>query len=228
MAADGEWTDHWDYDLGGPLLDGSALTIADLGDLATVSADGAGNRVKIEAMTRAVLAAGALPMMLGGDDSVPIPFLAGFADTGPITILQVDAHIDWRDERLGERFGFSSTMRRASEMAHVRRIIQVGQRALGSARRGELDDAASWGVTFVPARRVHAEGIGAAIAAIEPGARVVISIDCDALDPGIMPAVQAPTPGGLDYWQIADLIAAVAAGPASSASTSSNSCRRAT
>ena len=51
-----------------------------------------------------------------------------------VVILQIDAHIDWRDEVGGEHWGLSSNMRRASEMAHVTGIVQVGQRGIGSAR----------------------------------------------------------------------------------------------
>ena len=103
------------------------------------------NRRLIEDATRAIAAAGAVPLLVGGDDSVPIPFLAGLDAGGPLTVLQVDAHIDWRDERRGERLGFSSTMRRASEMAHVERIVQVGMRNYGTARAEEVRVAADWG-----------------------------------------------------------------------------------
>jgi agmatinase len=148
--------------------------------------------------------------MLGGDDSVPIPFLAGFAEHGPITILQVDAHIDWRDERRGEPLGYSSTMRRASELPHVERIVQVGMRGFGSARRTEVEAAAAWGAQIVTAYEVHDAGVDAALAHVPAGARVVITFDCDALDPPAMPAVMAPTPGGLTYAQAIALIGEVA------------------
>ena len=211
LAGDSQWLDHWDWDLDGPVLADKILRIADLGDLHTLPQDGPGNRKKIEALTRSILEAGALPLMFGGDDSVPIPFIQAFDGGGPLTILQIDAHIDWRDERLGERYGFSSTMRRASGMPHVKRIIQVGARGLGSARAGEVEAAKAWGAKFVPSRELHASGIEAVLKLIEPGARVLITIDCDALDPAIMPAVQAPTPGGLTYVQLTGLIAGVVA-----------------
>ena len=206
-----EWAAHWDFDYDGTLHAGGSLRLVDLGNLETRTADADGNRRQIEAATRAILQAGAVPVAIGGDDSVPIPFLAAYSDHGPITIVQVDAHIDWRDERSGEKWGFSSTMRRASEMSHVDAMVQVGMRAFGSARRGEVDDALRWGSKFVPAREVHKAGIGAVTAHIEKGAKCVIALDCDALDPSIMPAVAAPTPGGLTYTQMIELVAAVAA-----------------
>lgn len=200
---------NFDFDLGGPLFDGGEVSCIDAGDVATVEQDSAGNRAVIEAKTREILALPAVPIMLGGDDSVVIPFLAGFADGGPIWILQIDAHLDWRDEVAGERYGYSSPMRRASEMPHVAGMVQVGLRSVGSGRDIEIEAALRFGSRFVTAREVHAHGVDAALRHIPEGARVVITLDCDGLDPSIMPGVSARTPGGLTYTQAIDLIAGV-------------------
>ncbi len=211
MEEDSAWPDHWDFDLDGPLLGDNGFTVADVGDLKTSSQDGSGNRVLIETATAEIMAAGAVPIMLGGDDSTPIPFIKALAPAGPLTIIQVDAHIDWREERRGEPLGFSSTMRRASEMSHVERIIQVGIRGLGSARREEVEIARNWGAEIVTARTVHEQGVAAALEHLPEGANCMITYDCDALDCSLMPAVMAPSPGGLTYTQSIDLIAGVAA-----------------
>jgi agmatinase len=151
----------------------------------------------------------AVPILLGGDDSVPIPFFAGFAGHGPIWIVQIDAHIDWRDELHGERLGYSNPMRRASEMAHVAGMVQIGIRGVGSARRQEVEAAKRYGSHLVTAREIHALGVEAALRHIPDGAQVVITLDCDGLDPSIMPGVAARTPGGLTYTQVIDLVAGV-------------------
>src|SRR6185503_13831469 len=91
LKADGEWQDHWDFDLAGPLLNDGPCRVADLGNLATKPMDGKGNRKLIETQTRKILAAGAVPLMFGGDDSTPVPFIAGFSGSSPLTILQIDA-----------------------------------------------------------------------------------------------------------------------------------------
>lgn len=197
------------FDLGRAVIP-DGLRILDAGDLA-VTVDGAANRQLLRDAAGKVLAAGAVPVLLGGDDSLPIPLLQALEAKGPLTILQIDAHIDWRDEVGDERWGLSSTMRRASEMAHVERIIQVGQRGIGSARPGDALAAQEWGVQFVPAREVAAEGIGRALSLIPRGANVAICLDVDALDPAIMPAVIGRTAGGLSYWQVFELIAGAAA-----------------
>lgn len=200
---------HWDFDLGGPLFGDEPVCCVDIGDVATAAEDAAGNRAAISAQTAEVLGASAVPILLGGDDSVVIPFLAGFAGHGPIWVLQIDAHIDWRDELNGERHGYSSPMRRASEMAHVAGIVQVGMRGVGSARAEEIEAARRYGSHLVTAREIHAAGVEAALRLIPEDARVVITLDCDGLDPGIMPGVAAPSPGGLTYTETIDLIAGV-------------------
>lgn len=144
--------EHWDFDLGGPLFDGKPVSCIDAGDIPTTLHDNAGNRARIEAKTRDVLSMPAVPILVGGDCSVTIPFLAGFADHGPVWILQIDAHIDWRDEVHGERHGYSSPMRRASEMPHVAGMVQVGLRSVGSARLADIEAARAYGSRFVTAR----------------------------------------------------------------------------
>ncbi len=210
VAADAEWLSHWDFDFAGPLL-ANGFAAADLGDLATSPDDGPGNRDLIRTATAGIITANAVPVMIGGDDSVPIPFIEAFALHAPVTILQIDAHIDWRDERYGERQGFSSTMRRASEMAHVTAIVQAGARGMGSARKAEVDDAADWGAKIIPARHIHDRGVSLALDHIPEGVNCIITLDCDALDSAIMPAVAYPSPGGLTYWQVVKLIEGVAA-----------------
>ena len=209
LEDDARWLDHWDFDLDGPLLGDGDFRVVDAGNLGTSATDGDGNRQLIREATAQIIGAGAIPVMLGGDDSTPIPFIEALAPLGPLTIIQIDAHIDWRDERRGEPMGFSSTMRRASELGHVESIIQVGIRGLGSARRAEVEFAKDWGARIVTAREFHRDGTEAVLRHLKPDASCMITLDCDALDSGIMPAVMAPTPGGLSYLQSIDLIDAV-------------------
>ncbi len=173
--------------------------------------DFAANRARIAETTATLLDRGARPLVLGGDDSVQIPLLQEFAARGEITILQIDAHIDWRDEVQGERIGLSSTMRRASEMAGVKAIVQVGARGIGSARALDVADAKAWGAKLIDMRVVRAKGITAAIEAVPPGRPIVVCLDVDGLDPSVMPGVIAPSPGGLTYGDVVELLHGAAA-----------------
>jgi agmatinase len=199
--------EHYDFDIEGLRPSG----IVDCGDLVGDPSDPAGTRERIQVAVARLLEAGVVPVVLGGDDSVPIPMFQAFAGRGPLTVIQVDAHLDWRDEVRGERFGWSSPMRRASEMDWITGMVQVGQRGIGSARTAEVTDARGWGSSIVTAAEVHRAGIGAALERVPVGARCLITVDCDGLDPSIMPAVMAPVPGGLWYHQVLELLHGVAA-----------------
>jgi agmatinase len=211
LWGDAGWLEHWDFDFDGTLLPRGDFKAVDLGNLKTKFNDGKGNRTLIEQATRQCLEAGAVPMMFGGDDSTPIPFLAGFSGGNPVTVLQIDAHIDWRDEREKERMGYSSTMRRASEMEHVWRIVQAGAHGIGSAREAEVVAARSWGAHIISAPAIHRSGLQEVLNHVEPGSDCVISLDLDVLDTSEMPAVAHASPGGLRFTQVTELIAGVAA-----------------
>jgi agmatinase len=198
--------DHVDFDLGGPLLGNGARTLVDCGDLRLVPTDGPANRAAIEAATRAIIGCGAIPVLLGGDDSVPIPFHTAFGGAGPVDVVQIDAHIDWRDSLGGEHFGYSSTMRRAADHAFVRSITQIGARGVGSARAAEYDAARAWGARIITMQEARVMGAAAVVDAVPHDGRVVIAVDLDALDPSICPAVNAPTPGGFRFEELADLL----------------------
>ena len=144
--------DRYDWDSGGlPYVDLNDRVV-DLGDLPLELDTAPRNRQLIQETTERIVGADAIPFALGGDDSIPIPILWGLENIEDLTVLQIDSHPDWRDEAGGgERYGLSSAMRRASELAYVRNIIQVGTRGLSSAGRQEVDDAKAWDVQFFPA-----------------------------------------------------------------------------
>jgi agmatinase len=203
---------HYDFDLGGPLFPRRELAAVDCGNLPFDEADAAGNRAIIRSAITTILLRGAVPITLGGDDSIPIPVFEALAGTGErYTVLQIDAHIDWRDEYMGETQGLSSTMRRASEMKHIERIVQVGARSIGSARPQDYQDALAWGAKFVTGYELHKAGVDAALSLIPEGGNIIISIDADAMDPALVPGVIGRCPGGLTYYQMVDLIKGAAA-----------------
>ena len=123
---------HHDFDIDAAVLncDDRDIAIADCGDVAggPHPGDGETNRAMATGAVKAILDAGAVPIVFGGDDSVPIPFFAAFEGRGPFTVVQVDAHLDWRDEIHGSRYGYSSPMRRASEMDWINGMVQIGLR----------------------------------------------------------------------------------------------------
>lgn len=209
-ARSGQFIDHYDYDLGGPLLDGRDIRIMDCGDVPGDPLDIPGNVQRAQEAVTMILERGAAPIVLGGDDSIPIPVLRAYEQHGPLVLVQIDAHIDFRHEIDGVTEGYSSPMRRASEMAWVEQIFQIGMRGVGSARPADVEDALSAGNTIITAREVHNAGVARLLSRIPEGANYFITLDCDGLDPSIMPAVGAPAPGGLSYFQTIGILQGLA------------------
>jgi len=201
---------HYDFDFGGDLFAGRQVRIVDCGDVAMQPGRWDENtRAATEAIAT-ILDRGAVPFVLGGDDSIPIPVLRAYAEQPPVCVVQIDAHIDWRDEREGSREGLSSPMRRASEMSWVRGMAQLGIRGFGSARRLEFDDARAYGSVLIGAEDIHRTGVETALAGIPAAQQYFITLDMDALDPSIAPAVASPAFGGLTYSETAGLLRGVA------------------
>jgi agmatinase len=206
------FADHHDFDLDGPMLVGSPpLRVVDAGDVEGSAADGAGNSARAESAVRAILGAGTVPIVLGGDDSVPIPALRAYSGGAPFSVLQIDAHLDFRDEVGGVRDGYSSPMRRAAEMDHVDRIVQVGLRGVGSARSADVADARAAGNLLVSARELRQRGVPWLLEQLPEEARLFIALDLDGLDPSVAPAVSGISPGGPSYDEVSDLIGGAAA-----------------
>ena len=195
------FVEHHDFDIDGPMLP-TPLRVVDCGDVGDVA--------DTQGAVEAILERGAIPIVLGGDDSVPIPTLRAFAGRGPLTVVQVDAHLDFRDSVAGVRDGYSSPMRRASEMEHVAQIVQVGLRGVGSARATDVADARAAGNLLVTARELRERGVAWLLERIPTDAAVFVSFDCDGLDPTVCPAVSAAAPGGLSYDEAADLLSGIA------------------
>lgn len=199
---------HYDFDVDGTVLNGEAIKIFDCGDVVVDEVVLSETSNRAEACVRQILKAGALPIIVGGDHSIPIPVLRAFdeAEQDEITIIQIDAHMDWRDEVGGVREGYSSPMRRMSEMRHVGAFFQIGIRGQGSARTEEVEAAKKYGANIISAYDVQDHGIEAVLEKIPAGGKYYITIDADGMDPAVMPAVGYPAPGGLTFHQLRKLL----------------------
>jgi|TARA_B110000881_G_C18602205_1_gene536296 agmatinase len=198
--------DRYDFDIGGTLLDGKDIKVVDCGDVIGIAKDVAGNHARSEQAIRKILAAGALPIVLGGDHAIPIPVFRAYEGRGPITLIQVDAHVDWRDVFHGVSDGLSSVIRRASELKHVDEIYQIGLRSAGSARLEEVEAALAYGAHLIPDIELQEVGMKTILDRIPDGGNYYLTIDADGVDPTIMPAVAGPAPGGVNYPQMRTLI----------------------
>ena len=173
----GVYTDHHEYDLSTP-----------------------------EAMVKSVygrvshfLDMGKRVAMVGGEHSVSVGAIRAMSERFlDLTVLQIDAHADLRDEYHGSPYNHACVMRRAQECA---RVVQVGIRSVCEEEQCNI----------VPENIFYAHNIvgrtGWEDEVVERlTGNVYISFDLDGLDPSILPATGTPLPGGLQWYPTLNLL----------------------
>lgn len=158
-----------------------------------------------------VVTRGVLPVVLGGDHSVPIPVVRALKDKGPLYVIQIDAHLDFVDDRFGVREGHGNVMRRLAEMPHVEGFAQIGVRGPGSSDPSDFADAKRMGSLIIGPREFRRRGVDGVLTGIPEDKRFYVTIDIDAFDASIAPGSGSPSIGGLDYYEVTDLLRGVAA-----------------
>jgi len=187
-------------------LDRNKVKVVDIGDADIVHTDTETSHKNIETGGRKILKAGALPVVLGGDHSINIPCINAFEGQLPIHIVQVDAHLDFVDERHGVRFGHGNPMRRAAEKDYVTGLSQIGIRNVSSTARDGYGDARAMGSDILSVRHFRKLGVEAVLARIPAGRRYYVTIDIDGFDPSIAPGTGTPSHGGFLYYEILELM----------------------
>jgi agmatinase len=180
--------------------------IVDIGDADIIHTDTAQSHANIETGVRAILAAGAVPVVLGGDHSVNIPCINAFRDQEPFHLVQIDAHLDFVDERHGVTAGHGNPMRRAAEKPWVKGLSQFGIRNVSSTAREGYDDARGFGSDILSVRQIRKLGIDAVLDRLPKNERFYVTIDIDGFDPSIAPGTGTPSHGGFMYYEILELL----------------------
>jgi len=180
----------------------SELRVVDFGDAPALPADPIRSHAAIEATVAEVLAAGAIPVVLGGDHSISEPDVRACAAThGPLGLIHFDTHTDTGAEVFGVEISHGTIMRRLVEEGSVdpRRYVQIGLRGYWP---GEAEFAwqAEQGITSLFMHDVRDLGIGEivsrAVDAVGSGP-VFLTVDIDVLDPAFAPGTGTPEPGGM-------------------------------
>ena len=120
--------------------------------------------------------------------------------------MQIDAHLDFVDERHGVRYGHGNPMRRAAEKPYVTGLSQVGIRNVSSTARDGYEDARSMGSDIVSVRQFRKMGVDAMLDRIPAGARYYVTIDIDGFDPSIAAGTGTPSHGGFLYYEVLEFL----------------------
>lgn len=189
-----------DYYLGPP------WKIVDCGDVDIIHGDLCQSFSNCENMVRKIVERGAIPVVLGGDHSITIPVARALEKHQDITLFHLDAHLDWADERYGQRHGNGSPARRISEMKHFSGMAQFGVRGVGSSFRSDFEDARAYGSVIMSPKEIRKIGITRAMERVPKSGKYYVSIDIDAIDGSLAPGSGSPSFGGFNYDEMNEML----------------------
>ena len=187
-------------------LPSDSTKIVDIGDADIIHTDTIKSHTNIKFGVQKILAAKAIPVVMGGDHSINIPCIDAFENEDPIHVIQIDAHLDFVDERHGVRYGHGNPMRRASEKKYVSGLTQIGIRNVSSTAKDGYIDAREKGSKIFSVRHLRQMGINKILNEIPKNKRYYLTIDIDAFDPSIASGTGTPSHGGFYYYEVLELI----------------------
>ncbi|MBS1244940.1 MAG: speB [Deltaproteobacteria bacterium] len=159
---------------------------------------------EVERRVKAVTKAGKLPVLLGGEHSGSAAAVAALKKKhGQLTVLQFDAHTDLRAEYLGTPHNHACVGRRIVEQGV--KLIQVGVRSMSEEEDRFLKKSEDVKTFYASEVRTSLEEVTKGIVSNLSG-NVYITVDLDVFDPGIMPSVVTPEPGGLNWFEVTDIL----------------------
>ena len=187
-------------------LPSDSTKIVDIGDADIIHTDTIKSHTNIKFGGQKILSAKAIPVVMGGDHSINIPCIDAFENEDPIHVIQIDAHLDFVDERHGVRYGHGNHMRRASEKKYLSGLTQIGIRNVSSTSKDGYIDAREKGSKIFSVRHLRQMGINKILNEIPKNKRYYLTIDIDAFDPSIASGTGTPSHGGFYYYEVLELI----------------------
>jgi len=190
----------WGIETYSPYLhqDLTSLAIHDMGDLELPLGEKKVSLNMIRKALKKILSAGKFPILIGGDHLITLPIIEEVLTIYPdLHLVHIDAHTDLREDYLGEPLSHSTVMRKVLDLLGKGRLFQVGIR---SGTKEEFQFARKM-KSLVPFARSALQSMKQQL----KGKPVYISLDLDVLDPGILPGVGTPEPGGLTFQQLISL-----------------------
>jgi agmatinase len=191
------------------------LRVVDAGDVEMFAGDIERSIGALEDAVHTVAAAGAVPLVLGGDHTIALPDATGVArhhGMGRVSMLHFDAHADTGDIEFGSLYGHGQPMRRLIESGALRgdRFLQIGLRGYWPGPE-TLSWMAEQRMRSFEMTEIGARGLDACLdeafeIALDECEGVFLSVDVDVCDPGHAPGTGTPEPGGLSARQLLDAV----------------------
>jgi agmatinase len=190
------------------------LNVADVGDIDAPPVSIEQCYAVVAARIGAIAAAGARPIVVGGDHSISLPILRALAKRhGPLGLVQFDAHIDTWDEYFGGKYFHGTPFRRAIEEGLVdgKRFIQVGIRG-PMYGEDDFDFHREHGITMIDIDQVKTRGIAWTVEQIRGVVTgpAYMTFDIDSVDPAFAPGTGTPEVGGLTSHEAQQLVRGLA------------------
>jgi len=191
------------------------LKVADAGDVEMPGVETAVALKRLEDVVHAVCAAGAVPIVLGGDHTVALPDVTGVArhvGWGRTSVIHFDAHADTGQAQFGSLIGHGTPMRRLIESGATRgdRFLQLGLRGYWPGA-STLEWMAEQRMRSFEMHEVGRRGLAdcleeACEIATDECDGVFLSVDIDVVDPGMAPGTGTPEAGGFTARQLLDTV----------------------
>ena len=180
--------------------------LADCGDVDVLPLVWSETFDRSTAAVAAILDHGAVPFVIGGDHSVTFSIVRAYDGRldGPLTVVHVGAHLDYRDGVSGEdgdpghRYGHGNVLRRVRELDWVEHLVSIGIRSLRH-QPAPVADFRRHGNTMIFAWDVHAKGVDHFGDLLPSGKDVYFTFDIDGMDASLAPGTGTPEVGGLTY-----------------------------
>jgi agmatinase len=188
--------------------------IADFGDLPVNPLSIEDTFRRIEQGIAPILAAGARTACVGGDHSISLPILRAIAKkhSGPVNLIQFDAHNDLWDEYFGSKYSHGTPFRRAFEegLLNDGGVLQIGLRGQVYGE-DDFDFAREHKVRMVTAEQFHEKGMPQVQRHLNAfrNKPVYVTLDIDSVDPAYAPGTGTPQIGGFTSIQILQLVRAL-------------------
>ncbi len=203
----------YDRETGETFLKG--VRLVDAGDVITPTANVAQSLTNVTSAIGAIIAAGAMPVTIGGDHSITFAVLRGFeASRRRIHVIHLDSHQDFgplADRGTGQPvIQHGNHLRHAIDLPWVSGITMLGVRGIVHGSGATASDVREHNISAVSASQVLKMGSAAVAARIPAADAYYVTIDIDVLDPSIAPATGTPVPGGFSYYQVCELLDALA------------------